>query len=201
MQLSKTAYYGDFGVYVVLVGGITLTAAMLDDWASFRQWLEALVTGFGIWTLIEYVLHRFVLHGLPGFSALHDRHHVSPRALIGTPTWLSLGVLGMAIFLPTWRAFSLNIASALTAGVALGFLWYGLVHHAIHHRRPRLVASRLGVASQRHMRHHYASQPGNFGVTTQFWDHIFGTVLPQERATRTGRAARALRELASERKS
>ena len=199
MQLSKTAYYGDFAVYTVLITAVGLAAAVLDDRTAFRQWLEGLATGAIIWTLIEYALHRFVLHAMPGFSALHDRHHVSPRALIGTPTWLSLGVLGAAIFLPAWWGLSLNVASALTTGVALGFVWYGLIHHAIHHRRPRFVSMWLGTASQRHMRHHYAPQPGNFGVTTQLWDHLFGTALPEQRTARTG-ATTAVRELASERK-
>jgi sterol desaturase/sphingolipid hydroxylase (fatty acid hydroxylase superfamily) len=58
-----------------------------------------------------------------------------------------------------------------------GFFWYGLVHHSIHHRKPRLIARRLIQASRRHAQHHYAMQSGNFGVTTSFWDRVFGTAI------------------------
>jgi sterol desaturase/sphingolipid hydroxylase (fatty acid hydroxylase superfamily) len=29
----------------------------------------------------------------------------------------------------------------------------------------------------RHARHHHLSDTGNFGVTTEFWDRVFGTTL------------------------
>jgi sterol desaturase/sphingolipid hydroxylase (fatty acid hydroxylase superfamily) len=50
-----------------------------------------------------------------------------------------------------------------------------------------MIARRLIVASRRHAQHHYSTQPGNFGVTTAFWDRIFGTVLTNsiERSART----------------
>jgi sterol desaturase/sphingolipid hydroxylase (fatty acid hydroxylase superfamily) len=115
---------------------------------------------------------------------MHVVHHDSPRAFIGTPTWISLGVIWLVFFLPAWRGFSLNVASGLTAGVMLGFLWYGILHHAIHHRRPRLLASWVSAAAQRHRRHHYSGRPGNFGVTTPVWDYVFGTVVRERGAGR-----------------
>jgi hypothetical protein len=45
--------------------------------------------GLVAWTLLEYALHRFVLHGLQPFRTWHAEHHRRPRALIGTPTILS----------------------------------------------------------------------------------------------------------------
>lgn len=189
MQLSKAAYYADFAVYATVPPAILVAAASLDDHVAFREWLGAAACGIVIWTLIEYALHRFVFHGMPVFSDLHGRHHVSPRAFIGTPTWMSLSVLGIAIFLPAWWGISLNVASGLVAGVAGGFLWYGVVHHAMHHRRPRFIAFRLGTSTQRHMRHHYSTRPGNFGVTTQIWDLVFGTALPAQRPARSQTAS------------
>ncbi|HTT02295.1 MAG TPA: sterol desaturase family protein [Steroidobacteraceae bacterium] len=191
MQLSKTAYYADFGVYALSIGVLTTTAAVSGDWLQRAQWLGAAAIGLAVWTLIEYALHRFVFHGMAGFSMLHGRHHTAPKAFIGTPTWVSLSVLAFGIFWPTWRAVSLNVASGLTAGVMLGFFWYGLVHHAIHHRRPRALAARIMVASHRHMRHHYSTQLGNFGVTTSLWDHVFGTALDESGAGRHTRTTRA----------
>jgi sterol desaturase/sphingolipid hydroxylase (fatty acid hydroxylase superfamily) len=33
----------------------------------------------------------------------------------------------------------------------------------------------------RHLRHHRKAEPGNFGVTTGFWDLVFGTAIVPER--------------------
>jgi sterol desaturase/sphingolipid hydroxylase (fatty acid hydroxylase superfamily) len=117
---------------------------------------------------------------MPFFAAMHDAHHREPLAFVGTPTWLSLGVITGVIFVPAWLLGSFMTASGLAIGVMAGFSWYGLVHHAIHHRRPRPIATRLLMASRRHAQHHYGQQPGNFGVTTSFWDHVFGTTLNVE---------------------
>ncbi|HXR19010.1 MAG TPA: sterol desaturase family protein [Steroidobacteraceae bacterium] len=175
MLLSKTAYYADFAINAIIIGALTLIAACGADWARRLQWFALLVTGMVAWTLLEYLLHRFVLHQLPIFSHMHAAHHDSPRALVGAPTWLSLTFLWLAIFLPAWRSLSFNVASGLIAGVMLGYLWYGILHHAIHQRRPRLLASRLQTSIHRHLRHHYSSAAGNFGVTTPLWDYLFGT--------------------------
>jgi len=177
MRLSKTAYYADFYVYATVV--VTATAIMTWRNSAYEAsiWLLTAATGAFIWTLFEYLLHRFVLHHMAPFAAMHDAHHQAPRAFVGTPTWLSMSVILGVVFLPAWALGSFNAASGLAVGVMAGFFWYGLVHHAIHYRRPRPLATRLLVASRRHAQHHYSSESGNFGVTTSFWDHVFGTSL------------------------
>lgn len=188
MRLSKTVYYADFGIYAALVVAIC-TAAMCHYGAQGRGlWLLAALIGVLAWTLIEYIAHRFVLHRVPLFAVMHDAHHQVPLAFVGTPTWLSLGIICVLIFLPAWASGPLVTASGLAAGVMTGFLWYGIIHHAIHFRRPRMIARHLLAASRRHARHHYALEPGNFGVTTAFWDRVFGTTL-NAAADRTARAA------------
>ena len=175
MQLSKTAYYGDFVIYGATV--LALAARVcLQGQASLRlQWLAEFAAGIGLWTLLEYVLHRWVFHRAPLIAPMHDAHHRSPRALLGTPTWLSLPLMWLVIFVPTWYFSSFTTASGLTAGVMAGFVWYGILHHAAHHGRPRLIATRLSPCVRRHARHHYSKRPVNFGVTIALWDHVFGT--------------------------
>jgi len=177
MQLSKTSYYADFGVYAALIVLTTIIAALTGDWVDKLKWLAALTAGIAVWTLIEYLLHRFGFHGRGVFAPLHARHHVSPRAFIGTPTWLSLAAVAAGVFLPVWGLASPNVASGASTGVMLGFFVYGLMHHAIHHRRPRAIFARLGNATRRHLQHHHAVRGGNYGVTTSLWDCVFGTEL------------------------
>ncbi|HEY4340141.1 MAG TPA: sterol desaturase family protein [Steroidobacteraceae bacterium] len=175
--MSKTGYYADFVIYATIVTTATLVTAWRSTAYETAIWLLIAAVGAVLWTLIEYILHRFVLHQIRVFAAMHDVHHEAPLAFVGTPTWLSLSVIMGFVFLPAWALGSFNTASALAAGVMTGFFWYGLVHHAIHYRKPRMLATRLLLASRRHAQHHYGRQPGNFGVTTSLWDHVFGTTL------------------------
>lgn len=175
MRLSKTAYYGDFVVYATIVLVLATSVWLRGRWPLRLQWLGAFAIGMGVWTLLEYLLHRWVLHQVPIIAPLHDAHHRSPRALLGTPTWLSLAVIWSVFFLPAWWGGSFTLASGLTAGIMMGFLWYGVLHHATHHGRPKLLATRLSGCVRRHARHHYSKRPVNFGVTTALWDYVFGT--------------------------
>jgi sterol desaturase/sphingolipid hydroxylase (fatty acid hydroxylase superfamily) len=128
------------------------------------------------WTLIEYLLHRALFHHAPILSKIHQSHHHSPQELIGTPAWASLLVGLIAVASPSWEFLGFRLATAATAGLVAGYLWYVFVHYASHHLRPRR-GSYLYWARMRHARHHHLSDSGNFGVTTAIWDHVFGTAL------------------------
>ncbi len=182
MRLSKTAYYADFAIYTIMIAALFSLAALGSDWRGLDRWLIAAAAGAATWTLAEYLLHRFVLHRAPVIEPMHAAHHASPRAYIGTPTWVTLSLFFVAVFLPAWRGISFNVASGLVAGVMAGFLWYGILHHTIHHGSPRALALQLKKIARRHMRHHYSRQQGNFGVTTALWDWVFGTQLQAPRS-------------------
>lgn len=176
MRLSKASYYADFVVYpplvLVLVGVASLTSTSL----SWLGWISECSIGIVAWTFVEYVMHRFVFHRVPLLTRMHDMHHANPSAFLGTPLWLSLTVGVLCVFLPMWWAAGLEVASGITAGMMLGYLWYIGVHHAIHHWRLD-HASFLYRAKRRHVLHHCHRQDGNFGVTSAFWDRVFGTAV------------------------
>ena len=182
VRLSKAAYYADFGIYALIVLALAVLALQHGAWSARLLWIAMFAAGMAGWTLLEYLLHRFVLHRMPVIAPLHDEHHRAPRDFVGTPTWLTLGIIWAVFFLPLWRLWSFNAASGLTAGVMMGFLWYGILHHTMHHGRPRRLAWRLTATTRRHLRHHYAHAPVNFGVTTALWDHLFGTADPAPQA-------------------
>jgi cyclopropane-fatty-acyl-phospholipid synthase len=52
----------------------------------------AALAGLLGWSLIEYGLHRFVLHGLAPLHRWHEQNHERPTVLTCTPTPLS-GIL------------------------------------------------------------------------------------------------------------
>jgi sterol desaturase/sphingolipid hydroxylase (fatty acid hydroxylase superfamily) len=55
-----------------------------------------------------------------------------------------------------------------------------LVHHASHHweLKPGGMLYRARVL---HMAHHYHEAPGNYGVITPLWDHVFSTNVERRR--------------------
>jgi sterol desaturase/sphingolipid hydroxylase (fatty acid hydroxylase superfamily) len=80
------------------------------------------------------------------------------------------------MFAPLWWATGFMIASAISTGLMIGYLWYVTVHHCNHHANPR-HNTYLYWAKHRHALHHYCGETRNFGVITDFWDRLFGTEL------------------------
>ncbi len=183
MRLSKVGYYADFLVYPPVVLALT-TAGM---WGSrsdyFLCFASSLVTGIAGWTLVEYVMHRFVFHRFEPAVEMHDMHHATPTAYVGTPTWTSLVGFAVIAFLPLWLAGGTEFACGGTAGLMLGYLAYLTVHDAVHRWRIDST-SFLYRAKLRHAAHHYGDREGNFGVTTDIWDRVFGTALGVSRGMR-----------------
>jgi len=181
MEHSKAAYRIDFALYGIAV---VLLAAFLLVAGPRGQRLEITVfVGVGLvsWTLIEYALHRFVMHALQPFRRWHAEHHQRPTALICTPTILSATLIATLVFLPT-LVLSGNLlrACALTLGVLIGYLFFSITHHAIHHWRAN--SSWLKHRKRWHALHHHAiGESGYFGVTSVFWDQVFESVSRQRK--------------------
>jgi sterol desaturase/sphingolipid hydroxylase (fatty acid hydroxylase superfamily) len=177
MRPSKLTYYADFVVYPVVIAGLAAGGLSRASWQNCTEWLCAGVAGFVMWTLLEYILHRAVLHKKTHFAPMHGEHHASPLAYIGTPAWISVSVLSACVLLPVWWWVGFNVADGLTVGVMLGYWWYGVVHHVIHHHSNTSSPSYFNALRAWHMRHHYSPKSGNFGVTTSLWDRVFGTAI------------------------
>jgi len=126
-----------------------------------------------LWPLIEYGIHAFLSHRFRTFvSLLHWAHHEDPRAVFTSPlAWLP------AILVVSWGAvWTLGWTSgmALTGGAALGFARYERLHWRIHFRRPR--SAREARRRDHHLAHHYVDPSAYHGVTTRFWDRVFGSL-------------------------
>lgn len=175
LEHSKAAYRADFFLYSAAV--ITLTIYLLVNAPAPRKIEIVGLSIFGLmsWTLIEYTLHRLVLHGLPPFRRWHEVHHQQPDALICTPTILSGTLIALLVFLPALLLGDYWRACALTLGLLTGYLGYAITHHAIHHWR--INHAWFKALKRQHMRHHHQNQSSFFGVTCRFWDDIFSTSL------------------------
>jgi sterol desaturase/sphingolipid hydroxylase (fatty acid hydroxylase superfamily) len=173
IEYSKAAYRADFAFYTAAV--LALAAFLLVEAPAGRRAEIAALALLGLagWSLIEYALHRFVLHGVQPFRRWHLEHHRRPRALLGAPTILSAALIAALVFLPIRASGDAWQAGALTWGVMTGYLAYGITHHALHHWR--FDSTWLRRRKHWHALHHHGDQPGCYGVTSAVWDHLFGT--------------------------
>ncbi len=173
LEHGRLAYLADFALYgsaVVMLAAFLLIAGPSEQ----RLEIVAFATvGLGGWTAIEYVLHRFVLHGLQPFRRWHVEHHRRPVALICTPTILSATLIVVLVFLPSLLLGDLWRACALTFGLLCGYLGYAITHHAVHHWRADTAW--LKKRKRWHALHHHSEQAGCYGVTSSFWDLVFGS--------------------------
>ncbi|KAK6540158.1 fatty acid alpha-hydroxylase [Orbilia ellipsospora] len=146
------------------------------------------VGGLAIWTFIEYCMHRFLFHldeWLPDNNnfltlhfLLHGIHHYLPMdryRLVMPPT------LFIALAIPFWKLahtiFYMNwyIGTAVYCGGIFGYICYDLTHYFLHHKN---LPSYYRELKKYHLQHHFADYENGFGVTSRFWDRIFGTELP-----------------------
>lgn len=168
-------YYSDFLVYPLALVGLAAVPVVTREPASAISWLLAMIAGLGIWTLAEYLLHRFVLHKVVFFRDLHDAHHAEPGALISTPIWMSFLVFLASLF-AACAVLGVDVGSGFLFGMTAGYLYYSFVHHVLHHWRIVPGDFFYGL-KHKHALHHHRHDEGNFGVTSLFWDHVFGTAL------------------------
>jgi sterol desaturase/sphingolipid hydroxylase (fatty acid hydroxylase superfamily) len=141
----------------------SLLAILLLAISPFGLSSEATLFAAGIvaWTFAEYVVHRFVLHGL--LPTQHGLHHASPDAAV------------LTIFWQIWACFALIYliaGGAFLAGGLFAYSWYLFVHHCAHHGPDMLPLLLL-----KHHQSHHQFAARNYGVSTTLWDRVFGTML------------------------
>jgi sterol desaturase/sphingolipid hydroxylase (fatty acid hydroxylase superfamily) len=180
VKQTKIGFYADLFFYPIVLGGFFLYDLDGRGFALHTRWWLALACGAILWTLVEYLLHRFVYHKVAVVRDLHGMHHLHPNDFIGAPIWIS--IVGFSAFLFCLALlWDIDIACGTTAGLIAGYVSYVVIHDAVH-RWQLSEGSWMRTLRLRHLRHHRHPVPGNFGVTTDFWDLVFGTAIVPERA-------------------
>lgn len=137
--------------------------------------------GMFLWTLTEYVLHRFLFHYEPT-SAIgkrihfltHGVHHDYPndskRLVMPPVVSVPLATLFYFFFL---TVFGPNSLPPIFAGFILGYILYDEIHYATHHAPMKTKVGQF--LKHHHIRHHYKDPHRLFGVSNPLWDYVFGT--------------------------
>ena len=149
---------------------------------SWKDGVIVIPLGVLIWTIIEYIMHRFFFHWIPKWRPLrelikicHLAHHENPRnpALILVQAEHSI-IYSILSFAPIfWLSPTFYITLGLMSGVWMGFLYYELLHYQIHLKNSSSVV--LKAQQRHHIHHHYANARSCFGVTSPLWDWVFST--------------------------
>jgi sterol desaturase/sphingolipid hydroxylase (fatty acid hydroxylase superfamily) len=140
----------------------------------------ALLAGAALWTFLEYLLHRFVFHEMPGEvlgAREHRMHHADPAWFAPwTQKGLAAVVVTAALLPLAWLALGRLPALFFTAGFVGMYLAYEVLHRRVHTHPPRGAYGRW--RRRNHLAHHFTDPRRAHGVTTPLWDHVFGTTLP-----------------------
>lgn len=180
--LSKTPWYVVPTIWFPMIALVTRIASHhLPPILLALFWF----TGLFLCTLIEYGMHRFLFHiddWLPDNRVsitlhflLHGVHHFLPMdhlRLVMPPTLLV--VLSFPFYRLAHLVFPYYPALAVFAGGICGYVLYDMTHYFLHHKR---LPSFFADVKSYHLRHHYENYEAGFGVTSRFWDNIFGTAL------------------------
>jgi 4-hydroxysphinganine ceramide fatty acyl 2-hydroxylase len=136
--------------------------------------------GVLLWTLIEYLIHRYVFHYQPKTRwgkrlhyVIHGVHHDYPndaRRLVMPPVIsIPLAFLFYGLFLPVFG----SLTPPVFAGLVFGYVCYDMLHYATHH-----LAMKRGAwlrLKQYHLRHHFKDDHVGYGISSPLWDYVFRT--------------------------
>ena len=108
----------------------------------------------------------------------HYIHHSFPNI----PNKLALSItknltIETVAFLIMTKLSLLSVPNALhfLMGLHLLMILYDILHYYFHFG-PETSLPIIGYLKKNHMKHHYRDANRGFGVTTVFWDWVFGTM-------------------------
>lgn len=155
---------------------------------SAGNFILLFLLGLVLWTLFEYVMHRFVFHYNPKTEfgkkvhfLAHGVHHDYPRdaTRLVMPLLISIPLAILHYFAFNF-IFGDNYFLAVFSGYLIGYVLYDTVHFATHHWK---MTSPLGkFLKEYHLKHHYIDPDTAYGVSNPMWDYVFFTVPVKEKA-------------------
>jgi 4-hydroxysphinganine ceramide fatty acyl 2-hydroxylase len=180
-SLSKVHWTVPLYIFVPVIIFCTYKALFLTP-IGLVTYLELFILGLFVWTFVEYIMHRFVFHYMPPdkpwamrmhfiFHGVHHDYPSDAKRLVLPP---SVSIPLATIFYLLFKAIlPVNDVFGFFPGFILGYLVYDISHYAIHHFN--FKGSVWKKIKQHHMLHHYQDPAKGYGVSSPFWDKIFGS--------------------------
>jgi len=177
-------------VLIWLPVAVWLLARSISDYhgAKFPVYIPlCMIFGIFLWTFAEYTLHRYVFHFHAQSTTMkrlvflfHGIHHAQPQCktrLVMPPAVsvpMALVFYGIFYAVAGLALGSPQLVAPLLAGFMVAYLIYDLTHYATHHYPMR--KGYLRFLKRHHMQHHFKTPDQRFGVSSPFWDVVFGTL-------------------------
>ncbi|SNB60632.1 Fatty acid hydroxylase superfamily protein [Arboricoccus pini] len=183
-----------FTHYAILVYIVLAVVSILLSYRFLLSWWQpvvGLVATAIVYPFAEYVLHRFVLHArfmyktemtAPVWKRIHYDHHQNPHdmsVLFGALYTTLPALIGIS-FPIGWLLAGLSGAFAAIAAAMIAFTFYEFIH-CMQHLPYTPKNNFLRSIKKRHLAHHFHSEQGNFGITSNLWDRILGTIYESQR--------------------
>lgn len=160
VRLTKYEYYADFFITPPITLALILSSTITPDWCV------KVILGFIGWSLVEYLIHRFISHKAPLLKEWHFLHHSNQTDYIAVHP-----ILTVSLYAFFWAIFGFG-SNPLMIGYYLGYILYSILHTMFHYSVIK-PGHPLYQIKLNHIAHH--RKDVNFGVTTPFWDHVFRT--------------------------
>lgn len=185
-------------VIPIVWGPISIWMFLLSVSAhGFTYALWVYVAGILSWTILEYVLHRWLFHidvvkiaRIPVVAPwkrwlfachfiLHGVHHrfpSDPERLVFPPFLTAVFVVIIHLIARMIVPVSLQWAiKPWMAGALAGYISYDVCHYTLHHTRKHTWGL-LHSMRKHHMYHHFHDSTKNFGITSAVWDKLLFTL-------------------------
>jgi len=174
-----------------IILGIYVPASLFSLWYYITHFNTPVITALGIflsgflfWTLIEYMLHRFIFHFVNDHPKvqkfhylIHGIHHDYPKDKERLVMPLAPSLMFVAVFYSIYYALLGDLVYAFFPGFVIGYLCYAMMHYAIHAIKP---PKNFNYLWKHHNLHHYKCPDRAYGVSSPLWDVIFGTMPPRQ---------------------
>ncbi|WP_374951983.1 sterol desaturase family protein [Mucilaginibacter sp.] len=178
-SLSKVHYFVPIIIFVPVIFVCTYFA--YENQIGVLNYFGLFLFGLFVWTLTEYIMHRFVFHFVPKQKwalrlhfIFHGVHHDYPSDAMRLVMPPSASIpLATGFYLLFNAMLPANYIFGFFPGFILGYLVYDISHYAIHHFN--FKGNFWKKIKQHHMLHHYQDPTKGYGVSSPLWDKIFNS--------------------------
>lgn len=179
-RLTRTHIAVPISIFI-FISLLLLYYAFICTTLIFWQIPLLFLSGFLFFTLLEYVVHRFLFHlkSDAPFAKniqyhLHGVHHEYPKdkGRLAMPPLISIAIA--AVFFALFYSLMHTKTFGFLPGMLTGYSLYLFVHFVVHvYQPPDNIFRHLWI---NHAIHHYKDNKFVFGVSSPLWDYIFGTM-------------------------
>lgn len=180
-SLTLVEYHTIFKVWIPVIL-ILISIGNYQYHLSFKTNLFWIFFGVLVWSLAEYIIHRYLFHWSPKNTwgrrivyQMHGNHHDDPFDPLRGVMPIAPALIYILIL---YWIFSLVIKvqflKIFFAGFLIGYLCYDGIHFFTHHGKPKTFVGRY--LRKIHMLHH-VHEGYIYGISSPLWDMVFGTYL------------------------